>query len=375
MEAGWYGDGHDARVQRWWDGTAWTSLTRPVERVVEPAAPPAPQTPPPPPVPPAPPLFASTDVPTTVTSASPFHTAPQTPAAAPLPPPPVPPPPAGAGHPGPPSPVAAPVARTSKGSVVALVGAAATVLVVAIVAAALLVGRDGDSQDVQAAAVQSATTVQAPTTTMAPATTAPPTTVAPTAEVAEATPPTTSVSTATPVAPPPSPIRTVDGPTVDVSPTNWRASSTLDPVKLACEPGRTMSYGVERAFDNDPDTAWAAARGRNAGEWIEAYFEPGTEIREISLYNGYLRQAARKAIGCQVASSYEFNRQITQIEVVFADGDSERFRLLSTEQLQQVVLAEPRITSSIRIRILDTILPRGADNDTLITDIYFGGAR
>lgn len=321
VEPGWYPDPRDASRDRWWDGSGWTDQTR--------AA-----------------LRADPGVEQTVRR--PVEVAQPRPSALPPPtgPPIVLPPVAGPPVPGPAAPPPGPAAppqgtRRSGVPLPVVVGVVAVVVLLAAVVV-LAVGRSGGGDT--ATAGDGTTTI--PTSTSTTATTTPPTT------------PTTPSTTAAP------------GPMVQLSPVGATASNERAGANLQC--GGYMSYGASQLIDGDIDRGWGASRSDGTGQYVDVRFAQPVHLRRISITPGYLRQGQRKDQGCRVVPAFDFNRHVTQVRYTFDDGTSVVKSLTSVPDYQPVDV--DTTTTSVRITILGTVRPSGADDDTVISEAIFEGS-
>lgn len=326
MEAGWFEDRADPAIERWWDGERWTALTRSVgSRADGPALRPV-----------APPGDDATALRTPVGLASPVS--------------------------GP-----AAVLPARRWPLGLIFGAVGLLLLLAGLAVGIVVTTLSASDEKRIVATDTADTTDQPETAHTVPVTAVPTTP-PTAATVTAptiTAPTISSTASSPIS--------FSGPVESLTPVGQSATSNRPSADHTICDGTPVSYGPELAFDGNPDTAWATARPRNSGEAISARFGSRVELQQISLFNGYVKVARRSVAGCQVVNSYPYNRRIDRIRVELDGGAAEEFDLRDTTQLQVLTLREPRLTSTVTIRVLATTLPAGADDDTLISEIYFRG--
>jgi hypothetical protein len=321
VDAGWRRDERDPSIERWFDGRSWTALTRHIDSLGEP----------------------DRTLSTTTTS---VPAAPRTTGAGPDDHPTI------QFRPEPPSSHAAPVRKPWRRPTLVIGALLGTTLAVVAILLLRANGNEPALRSTHGGQGRSAVVGTSPATTV--------TATATTASATTASPTTTGSPRPT-------------GPTIRLTPAAVSASSIRVAVRHAACSGERVTYEPGRAFDGDPDTGWAARQGSNDGEWIEADFATPVELREVRLFNGYVKISQRTAVGCRLTSSYDYNRHIVRIAIE-AGGETREYNLLESAALQTISLASPVITRSVRVRVVDTVLPAGADDDTVISEIELRGA-
>jgi hypothetical protein len=75
-----------------------------------------------------------------------------------------------------------------------------------------------------------------------------------------------------------------------------------------------------------------------------------------------------------VVSAFDFNRHVTGVRYHFDDGTTLDHQLPAVPELQPLDLPDGgRTTRFVRVEILGTVRPAGADNDTVISEAVFEG--
>lgn len=374
-EPGWYPDPVDPGVERWWAGEGWTDQTRPspasgtveVARAV--AIPDPPRQPAAsggvPPVPPTSPWpEASSQPPTALQPATVVG-----PAAAPTgaggwqsQPPEVggtwlvgaadPHPPPSRVQPHPPdllAPGAPPAARGGGVPVAALAGFVVGVIVLATIVVLIVALRaEGASPADESTAELSAS---------------------PPGDAGGSTSSTTAVAN-TVVPPPAPPSSTVpDGPVVQVRPTAVWASNERRSSRLRC--GGSIGYGVNQLVDGDLGRGWGASSADGTGEHATLEFGRQVRVRRISITPGYLRVGPRWNANCASISAFPHNRHVTRVRFEFDQGEPVVVDLPARPELVPVDV--DATTSWVRVTILGTVRPPGADNDTVVSEMVVEG--
>ncbi len=155
-----------------------------------------------------------------------------------------------------------------------------------------------------------------------------------------------------------------------LSPTSVSASNTLALTpRLACT-GGSISYLADQLIDGT-DLGWGASSTDGAGQYVDIAFGEPVHLSTVGITPGYLREARRPSNGCEPVSSFEVNRFVNAVEWSFDDGTSvtQRFEQRPEMQLTPV----DAVTSNVRMTILETTRPPGADNDTVISEASFSG--
>ncbi len=152
-----------------------------------------------------------------------------------------------------------------------------------------------------------------------------------------------------------------------VSASNTRA---LTP-KLACT-GGSISYFADQLTDGT-DLGWGASSTDGAGEYVDISFGMQVHLSTVGITPGYLREARRPSNDCEPASSFGVNRFVNAVEWTFDDGTSVIQRFEQRPEMQ--FMSVDAVTSSVRMTILETTRPPGADDDTVISEASFTGAQ
>ena len=169
------------------------------------------------------------------------------------------------------------------------------------------------------------------------------------------------------VAPAPTTLRQV-GP---LTPTSVSVSNTREMTpKLACT-GGSISYVGDQLIDGT-DLGWGPDSTDGAGQFADFSFDTPVHLSTVGLTPGYLRQARRPSNRCQPSSSFPVNRFVDAVEWSFDDGSSvvQRF-----DQRPEMQLTPADVTTAnVRMTILETTRPVGADDDTVISEANFTGS-
>ncbi|MBK6311785.1 MAG: hypothetical protein IPF42_14880 [Candidatus Microthrix sp.] len=152
-----------------------------------------------------------------------------------------------------------------------------------------------------------------------------------------------------------------------VSASNTRA---LTP-KLACT-GGSISYFADQLTDGT-DLGWGASSSDGTGQYFDVSFDKPVHLSTVGITPGYLREARRPSNDCEPASSFGVNRFVNAVEWTFDDGTSVIQRFEQRPEMQ--FMSVDAVTSSVRMTILETTRPPGADDDTVISEASFTGAQ
>ena len=132
--------------------------------------------------------------------------------------------------------------------------------------------------------------------------------------------------------------------------------------------GNPVRYDPQLVLDGDPQTAWRCS-GPGAGERVVFTFEPGTEIAEVGLVNGYAKVDPQTKV-----RRYGQYRRV--IEVLWTVGDLTVRQRLDDEQQQAQTLRIPtqrvsEVTLTIRKTTEPGLSTRSRDA-VLISEVTFG---
>jgi hypothetical protein len=156
-------------------------------------------------------------------------------------------------------------------------------------------------------------------------------------------------------------------------PARAEAIAVDDSARLVCPPRSLVTFTADNLIDQDPNTGWwASADDDGAGRFAVISFPSTVRLTQVGLVPGYTHLGPRADQDCRVANAFPFNRFIEVVQYDFDDGTSVEQRFEPQPRMQ--TRSVDATTKNVRITILRTSLPAGADNDTLISDTYFAGA-
>jgi hypothetical protein len=135
-----------------------------------------------------------------------------------------------------------------------------------------------------------------------------------------------------------------------------------------------MSYSARQLVDQDLNLGWGASRSDGTGEYADVRFAGPVRLMRIRIAPGYLRMGQRADAGCAVVSSFDRNRHVTAVRYEFDDGSSLVHDLAAVPQLQSIDVPNGGVvTAGVRVVVLGTVRPPGADDDTVISEAAFEG--
>lgn len=160
------------------------------------------------------------------------------------------------------------------------------------------------------------------------------------------------------------------GGTSPVAPMDVTVSNERDSVPLRCT-GERMGYYGTQLIDGDLQTGWGASKTDGTDQSAVFNFGGSKQITTVGITPGYLRVAERNDQGCAVVPAFPYNRFVQSVRWEFDDGTSvvQDFEQRGEMQRKEV----NKQTSSIRMVILSTVRPPGADDDTVISEAEFTG--
>ena len=161
------------------------------------------------------------------------------------------------------------------------------------------------------------------------------------------------------------------GGTSPVRPSNVSATNTRASVpSLRCTK-QPLDYIPQYLIDGDPQTGWGASKSDGAGQSAQFDFGGTKQITTVGLTPGYLRVAERSAANCEVVSAFPYNRFIESVRWEFSDGSSVDQSFEQRGEMQTITVNKQ--TSFVRMVIVSTSRPAGADDDTVISEAEFTG--
>jgi hypothetical protein len=158
---------------------------------------------------------------------------------------------------------------------------------------------------------------------------------------------------------------------VPLVPQQARAIAVTESVANSCSPQK-ITYTADNLIDGKHETAWWASSGDDGvGKFAIITFASTVHLTTVGLIPGYANQRPREDQDCKISDAFPSNRNIESVRYDFDDGQSiiQHFEPESRIQTRPVNTT----TTNVRITILSTRLPPGADNDTLISETYFVG--
>ena len=177
-----------------------------------------------------------------------------------------------------------------------------------------------------------------------------------------------------PVEPEPEPVESapVDVASEPLTPVSAVGSAERDGVSLRCT-GTFIPYTAEQLIDGDPSTGWGAGADDGTGEHVTLTFEGPVRLTSVGLTPGYAKIGPRQDTNCRPVDAFPLNRWVPEVSYTFDDGTSVTQSFEERPQLQTMPVDV--ITTTVVIRILETVLPPDADDDTILSEAAFAGIR
>ena len=161
------------------------------------------------------------------------------------------------------------------------------------------------------------------------------------------------------------------GGTSPVVPVDVSASNTRESVaSLRCT-RQPLGYYGDQLIDGDPQTGWGASKSDGSGQTARFNFGGSKQISTVGITPGYIRVAERADANCAVVSAFPYNRFVDSVRWEFEDGSSEVQTFEQRGEMQTIEVNKQ--TSFVRMVILSTTRPPGADDDTVISEAEFTG--
>lgn len=167
-----------------------------------------------------------------------------------------------------------------------------------------------------------------------------------------------------------SPVDGAPPPAQEIRPVAATATAVRDSVNLRCG-NQHVTYGPQELIDGDVNTGWGAGANDGTGQSITVELGGTFRLTEIGLSPGYLKIGPRADTDCQPVEAFPRNRYIPRVEYRFDDGSTVVHDLPRVAAIQ--TLAVDVVTSTVTITILETVLPPGADDDTILSEATFAG--
>ena len=173
---------------------------------------------------------------------------------------------------------------------------------------------------------------------------------------------TDNTTTAAPTTPPSTPLQVASS----------TASSSRDSVFLRCTDAY-VPYTSENLHDGDLNTGWGTTPGDGIGHYVVLDLGRKAHITSVGLTPGYAKVGPRQSEGCQTVEAFHYNRFVKKVRYDFDDGSSvvQRFRPSPDAQRTKVDARSRRV----RITIMATRRPPGADDDTILSEVDIRGYR
>src|SRR5262249_47535497 len=143
-------------------------------------------------------------------------------------------------------------------------------------------------------------------------------------------------------------------------PSNIVASSYAD--DSVDNQGNRTTFAPQNAVDGQLATAWRV-KGDGRGEYIELQYAALVRIRTIKIVPGYAKKDPKDG-----TDRFLQNRRVSKARITFSDGENINITLEDQPTYQTFNLPEPKITTSVRITIEETIEP-SSDNPRDYTPI------
>ena len=156
---------------------------------------------------------------------------------------------------------------------------------------------------------------------------------------------------------------------VPLTPAGVEVSNTREGVNsLACT-GTQLNYVGSQLIDGDPNTGWGASRSDGSGQSASIDLGDTVDLTSVGIIPGYARVAPHSKADCETVSAFPLNRQIQSVRWTFDDGTSVEQDFQADPSLQTTPVDVH--TRNVRLEILSTSRPSGADNDTIISEAAF----
>lgn len=164
---------------------------------------------------------------------------------------------------------------------------------------------------------------------------------------------------------------TVAAAPIEVTPERIDVSFQRPAVDSIICTGEPLAYSGEQLIDGDENFGWGASMGDAAGATADMRFAGPVKLATVGLTPGYTRLAPRSKAGCQTVVAFPYNRFVQAVRWTFDDGSSidQSFEQLPELQTMPVDVT----TSSVKLTILSTTRPPGADDETVISEAAFTG--
>ena len=137
--------------------------------------------------------------------------------------------------------------------------------------------------------------------------------------------------------------------------------------------GQPLAYSGQQLIDGDENFGWGASMGDAAGATAAMVFAGPTKLATVGLTPGYTRLAPRSKAGCQTVVAFPYNRFVQAVRWTFDDGSSVEQSFDQRPEMQTMPVDVT--TSSVKLTILSTTRPAGADDETVISEAAFTGTQ
>ncbi len=135
--------------------------------------------------------------------------------------------------------------------------------------------------------------------------------------------------------------------------------------------GEPLAYSGEQLIDGDENFGWGASMGDAAGATADMQFSGPVKLATVGLTPGYTRLAPRSKAGCQTVVAFPYQRFVQAVRWTFDDGSSVEQSFDQRPEMQTKPVDVT--TSSVKLTILSTARPAGADDETVISEAAFTG--
>ena len=162
-----------------------------------------------------------------------------------------------------------------------------------------------------------------------------------------------------------------EAPPVALTPERINVSFQRPAVDSIVCTGEPLAYSGEQLIDGDENFGWGASMGDAAGATADMQFSGPVKLATVGLTPGYTRVAPRSKAGCQTVVAFPYQRFVQAVRWTFDDGSSVEQSFDQRPEMQTKPVDVT--TSSVKLTILSTARPPGADDETVISEAAFTG--